>query len=143
MRFLCLAFLGLCLVTSGFGQDKKAEAVLHKVDALALSQEFEKDFAAALKKYDPKPPKGGAGGAVIETGGPVKDISGKNVTLDLGKTIPVTLVAKKFTGFNPREKKLFAEGLGTLNVGKTNKKRIVIDCDEVTLGKIEGESKKK
>lgn len=54
-----------------------AAAIAYDVEPDALAKEFDTDAKAAANKYDPNPPKGGAGGAVINIDGPVEVKGGK------------------------------------------------------------------
>ena len=63
MRRIFLCIIVVAVATSAEAQDnKKAEAILVKVDAVEIAQEFEKDAKAARKRYDPDRRKVGLAG---------------------------------------------------------------------------------
>jgi methionyl-tRNA formyltransferase len=120
-------------------QEKKAEAVRHKVDAHVLAVEFEKDAQAARQKYAPK---GGTGGAAIEVSGIVQNVNDRTrtITFDTGTKVAVMLQAKRIKPPDQKSKQLAVQATGKFKSFEKN--TVVIECDEAALLRIIGKDKK-
>jgi hypothetical protein len=100
-KLLVIALLGVSfsfLLPLGSGQQKKSETIVHEVTAEGIAKEFRQNEKAAKTKYDPKGPKGGAGGAVIDISGEVQKVTGTTVVLRSIQGITVTLQATSVAG---------------------------------------------
>jgi hypothetical protein len=142
MRHILGCLIVVALAASNEAQEKKkAGAILVKADAVEIAAEFEKDAKAARKKYDPRPPKGGAGGTIVEITGVVASVNErkKTVTLETGTKVSVVLQAKKFIGPDQKSKRLLAQATGRFDRFERN--TVVIECDEANLLRIVEEKK--
>lgn len=126
----------------GGGKKEPAKTFLIDKNAEEIAKDFEKDYRKALTEYDPNPPAGGAGGAIIKTGGEVKTVMGKRVVFKTGSKVEVVLDADKIEFPNPKGKRMVVGNVeGRLNTKMTTKDRVVIRCETVTLKNITGDDK--
>jgi hypothetical protein len=113
------------------GQDKKAETIVHKVTAEEIAKEFEKDSKAAEKKYDPKAPKGGASGSVIDIEGRLAAAVQNDIFLKTDSKVTLVLRVKNLKQPPEGNKLIQAKG-GKFFVFQNN--TIIVQVDEVTVG---------
>jgi hypothetical protein len=137
----CVVFVAVAVASSTGAQERKAEAILVKVDAHDLAREFEKDPKEARRKYDPNPAKGVLGGTIIQIHGIVARVNdrARTITLDTGTKLSVVLQAKKITRPDQQSRKMAAEATGRFSNFARN--TVVITCDDATLLRIIGEKK--
>ena len=122
------------------GQEKKqAETIVYEVKAEEIAKEFAKDPKAAAKKYDPNPPKGGAGGSVIAIEGRLATAVQKDIFLKTDSKVTVVLRVKNLKQAPEGNKLIQAKG-GKFFVFQNN--TVIIQVDEVTVTQIVGNDKK-
>jgi hypothetical protein len=130
-----LALTGLMWAGASQGQDKKTDAIRHKVDAHDLAVEFQTDAKAARQKYAAK-------GETIEVIGLVTSLNSRTrtITLDTGTKVAIVLQAKKIVDPDEKSKQVAARATGRFKSFEKN--AIIIECQEVALLRVVGDVKK-
>jgi hypothetical protein len=140
-----LLLLGLvALVGTATAQDTKDKqkavgAIRYEVTADELAKEFKDNAAAARKKYDPNPPKGGAGGAIIAITGELQRTGRGEVSLKNDAGLTVLLRAKNVK--QPPNNRQVVIASGKFN--SFNRNTITIDADSIEFKQIVGQGKDK
>lgn len=122
--FLTSVVTLLSWTAAGVPADPPKKAAPPGVSAEGLAREFEKDAAAARKKY--------AAGAKIILLGNVAEVKAKEVRLETGPKVRVVLKAKEVRGGAEAGKPAMAF-TASARVKSFDGKEVVVECDEVVV----------
>ena len=140
-----LALLGAAGFCQAGGKDKppdkekKAETAHYDLKAADLAKAFEKSPAEALKKYGA--PVKGAGGALLNVSGKVRDVKDKMAMFDTESPVRIRLSVDKIYWPDGKAKRMIFD-VTEARVVDFRDGVIVMEAQEVVIGNIPDEEKK-